>query len=213
FISTLCKVGSLASVLNVMDMYAPVFRRACPEPSEELVNLPRVLTTINIHLQFYATLDVLQSVITHRPMFFRYNLDILSPRDEELLHAEDGPGLRWLYGVPDRLMITFARINTFLEDFGSCVDAGGIRELEKEIASFAPVVCPSLRTDPILNIARVAVQESWRLAAYVYLHMALCGADSSDARVVKTQQKFMRLLETIQPRRNPDLFLVLPMLI
>ncbi|CAE6468863.1 unnamed protein product [Rhizoctonia solani] len=213
FISTLCRVGSLANVLNVMDMYAPIFRRACPEPGEELVNLPRVLTTINVHLQFYATLDVLQSVITHRPMFFRYDLDFISPHVEELLLAEDGPGLRWLYGIPDRLMIAFARMNTFLEDFGSCVDTGRIRELEKEIASFAPVVCSSTEIDPTLNIARVAVQESWKLAAHVYLYVALGGADSSDARVVKPQQKFMRLLETIRPRRNPDLFLVLPMLI
>ncbi|CAE6504633.1 unnamed protein product [Rhizoctonia solani] len=171
FISTLCRVGSFASVLNVMDLYSPIFRRACPEPGEVLVNLPRVLTTINIHLQFYATLDVLQSVLTHRPMFFRYDLDFLSPRDEELVNAEDGPGLRWLYGVPDRLMITLAKMNTLLEDFGCCVDAGRVRELEKEIEAFAPVIGSSAGTDPILNIGRVMVQESWRLAAYVYLYM------------------------------------------
>ncbi|KAH7345521.1 hypothetical protein B0J17DRAFT_640195 [Rhizoctonia solani] len=213
FISTLCRIGSLANVLNVMDLYAPVFRRACPEPGEILVNLPRVLTTINIHLQFYATLDVLQSVITHRPMFFRYTLDFLSPHDEELVNAEDGPGLRWLYGVPDRLMITLARMNILLEESGSCLNAERARKLEKEIEAFTPKVCAATGTDLTLNVGRVVVQESWRLAAYVYLYMGLCGADSSDARVINVQQKFMRLLETVRPRRNPDSFLVLPIVI
>ncbi|CAE6482951.1 unnamed protein product [Rhizoctonia solani] len=213
FISTLCRIGSLANVLNVMDMYAPVFRRACPEPGEALVNLPRVLTTINIHLQFYATLDVLQSVITHRPMFFRYALDYLLPQDEELINAEDGPGLRWLYGVPDRLMITLARMNTLLEEFGSCLEVGRVQDLENEIETFAPNVCTTDGTDLTLNVGRVVVQEGWRLAAYVYLYMGLCGADSSDRRVISAQQKFMRLLETIRPRRNPDSFLVLPIII
>ncbi|CEL61358.1 hypothetical protein RSOLAG1IB_09961 [Rhizoctonia solani AG-1 IB] len=43
--------------------------------------------------------------------------------------------------------------------------------------------------------------------------MGLCGADSSDARIIKVQRQFMSLLETVRPRRNPDSFLVLPMTI
>ncbi|KAJ1310628.1 hypothetical protein OPQ81_009157 [Rhizoctonia solani] len=194
FISTLCRVGSLASVLKVMDLYAPIFRRACPEPSEVLVNLPRVITTINVHLQFYATLDVLQS-------------------DEELLNAENGPGLRWLYGVPDPLMVTLARMNTLLEDFGGYLDVENVRELEKEIGNFVTAVHLSSMTDLTLNPGRVLVQESWRLAAYVYLYMGLCGVNCLDARVLKVQKMFMKLLETVSSRRNPDSFLVLPIVI
>ncbi|KAF8761920.1 hypothetical protein RHS01_01296 [Rhizoctonia solani] len=213
FISTLCIVGSLVSVLHVMDLYAPIFRRACPEPDDRLVNLPRTLTTITIHLQYFVTLDVLLSIITRRPMFFRYDLTFLSPEDEELLNMSDGPGLRWLYGVPDRLMVTLAKMNTFLEDFGSLLERDRVKELEEEIRAFNSIVLPNKGMDPSLGLARTVVQESWRLAAYVYLYMGLCGADSNDGRVVRVQRKFMRLLETIMPRRNPDAFLVLPMFI
>ncbi|KAH7345472.1 hypothetical protein B0J17DRAFT_640002 [Rhizoctonia solani] len=212
-ISIMCKVCSLASVLNTMDLCAPVFRRACPESGNEFVNLPRVLTGFDVHLKLYATMDVLLSAITHRPMFFRYNLDFLSQLDEELLNSDDGPGLRWLAGVPDRLIVTLAKMNTFLEDYGNRVDLGMVKIVEGEITACTAVFSSSSDLNPAPFLGRIVVQESWRLVAFIYLYMGLCGADSSDARVVNSQKKFMRLLESIKPRRNPDTFLVVPMMI
>ncbi|CCO35220.1 hypothetical protein BN14_09335 [Rhizoctonia solani AG-1 IB] len=121
-ISLMCKICPLASILNTMDLYAPIFRLACPEPGHEYVNLPGILTGFQVHLKLYATMDVLLSAVTHRPMFFRYDLDPASPQAEALLNAEDGPGLRWLAGVPDRLIVTLAKMNTLLEDHGNRVD-------------------------------------------------------------------------------------------
>ncbi|CAE6506013.1 unnamed protein product [Rhizoctonia solani] len=213
FMSALFKVGSLANVLNVMELYAPVFRRACPESNEELVNLPRRLTAMEIQLKYYAALDVLQSVITHRPMFFRYDLELLSHQEEMFIKLGNGPGLGWLYGISDRLMIALARINTLFEDFGNCVDPEVVQELEEEIAACEPIIYTSAEMDPTLNIGRIMVQEAWRLAANIYLYMALCGADSADARVVKIQKNGMKLLRSIKPRRNPDSFVVLPILV
>ncbi|CAE6350207.1 unnamed protein product [Rhizoctonia solani] len=213
FISTLFKVGSLANVLNTMELYAPVFRRACPESDDQLVNLPRRLTAMEVQLKYFSALDVLQSVTTHRPMFFRYNLDFLSPQEETFIKSGNGPGLRWLYGVPDRLMVVLARMNILFEDFGNRVDMETVRELEEEIGACEPVVCTGVEFDPALNLGRMVVQEAWRLAANIYLYMALCGADSTHPQVVQVQKKFMKFLRRINPCRNPDSFLVLPILI
>ncbi|CAE6478221.1 unnamed protein product [Rhizoctonia solani] len=190
FISIMIKICSLASVLNIMNLYAPVFRRACPESTEELVNLPRALTAPEIHLKLFATLDIVLGVVTNRPMFFRYNLEFPSSYEEELLNSENSPGLRWLYGVPDRLVVTLARMNTLLEDFGSYVDRETVQMLEKDIDVCKPAVA-STSMDPVMKLGRVVVQECWRLVAFIYLYMALCGADSTDARVVRIQKKFM----------------------
>ncbi|CAE6495350.1 unnamed protein product [Rhizoctonia solani] len=216
FISITSKVGSLANVLKIMDLYAPVFRRACPEPSDKFVNLPQKLTStglLDLNLKYYATFDVIQSVITHRPMFFRYNLDFISPQDEELLDAENGPGLRWLIGVPDRLVFVLGKMNNLFEDYGNHVDPGMVRELEEDIEACKPIIFSNQEDDPNLVLGRLVVQESWRLLGYVYLYMGLCGAESSDARVVKVQKMFMRLLSGVKPRRNPDSFLLFPMLV
>ncbi|CAE6449295.1 unnamed protein product [Rhizoctonia solani] len=179
-----------------------------------LVNLPRRLTAVEVNLKYFASYDVIQSMITHRPMLLRYDLDILSPQDEELLDADNRPGLRWSIGVPDRLIIALARINILLEDHGSCVDQKMVQELKTEITrACKPVDSSSPEDDPALMVGKITVQESWRLVGYVYLYMGLCGADSKDARVIKAQQQFMALLETVKPRRNPDMFLIIPMVI
>ncbi|KAG8727973.1 hypothetical protein FRC11_012055, partial [Ceratobasidium sp. 423] len=61
-ISITCKMGTLENVITLMDLYAPVSRRACPESSEKLVNLPWRLTTVDLDLKYYATFDVLPSI-------------------------------------------------------------------------------------------------------------------------------------------------------
>ncbi|CUA78539.1 hypothetical protein RSOLAG22IIIB_07148 [Rhizoctonia solani] len=199
-----------------MELYAPVFRRACPEPGDKLVNLPEKLVStglIDLNLKFYATFDVLQSVITHRPMFFRYDLEFFSSQYEALLDAENGPGLRFLFGIPDRLVFVLGKMNTLLEDHGNCLKPELVRELEDDIDACKPVASVGPEEAPNLLLARFVVQDSWRLAGYVYLYMGLCGADTSDVRVVKVQKMYMRLLGGIKASRNPDSFLLFPMII
>ncbi|KAJ1311918.1 hypothetical protein OPQ81_010378 [Rhizoctonia solani] len=145
-------------------------------------------------------------------MFFRYDLSVPSQQDEELLNADDGPGLRWLIGLPDKLLLVLARMNTLLENPGSHADRRVVRELEEDLGAFKPCISCVPGDDPVLVVGRLAVQESWRLAGYVYLYMGVCGGDSSDDRVVKVQKQFMQFLETLKPRRNPDSFLIFPML-
>ncbi|CAE6411632.1 unnamed protein product [Rhizoctonia solani] len=146
-------------------------------------------------------------------MLFRYDLDFLSPQHKDLLDADNGPGLRWLGGVPDRLVFILAKMNTLFEDHGHCLDSEIVQDLERDIEACKPVISSGAGEDPALAIGRVVVQQSWRLAGYVYLYMGLCGANSLDKRVVKVQKQFMRLLETVKPSRNPDSFLVFPMII
>ncbi|EUC55194.1 hypothetical protein RSOL_099360, partial [Rhizoctonia solani AG-3 Rhs1AP] len=81
--------------------------------------------------------------------------------------------------------------------------------LEEEIRSKRTIVAAGV--DPSLSMGWIVVQESWRLAALIYLFMALCGADPKDARVTKVHAKFIKLYTGVEARRIPDSFLVLPM--
>ncbi|ELU37931.1 hypothetical protein AG1IA_08040 [Rhizoctonia solani AG-1 IA] len=67
--------------------------------------------------------------------------------------------------------------------------------------------------EPMLRVARMVVQECWRYALLIYLYMVLCGANAYDPRVVRAQKCFMRLVGGIQPARNPDFYLISPMII
>ncbi|CAE6341409.1 unnamed protein product [Rhizoctonia solani] len=209
FIAISLKVFPLSMVVKSMEAVAPLFRRACPDPDDRQVNLPSLLSNINIGLEYYATLDIVLGAIISRPMNFRYDTTFPRGVHESIFNIENGPGLRWTNGIPDRLVITLARMNALLEDFGSTVDRSVIKELELEIEGFKTFAVAS--ADPNLAAARLVVQESWRQAAYIYLYMGLCGADSRDARVVKAQNMFMEMLMRTKPGRIPDSFLVLPL--
>ncbi|CAE6435965.1 unnamed protein product [Rhizoctonia solani] len=207
------KVGSLTYVLNTMNMCAPIFRRACPESSGELTNLSRILSAPDeIHIKMFASFDIIQSIITGRPMFFRYNLDFISPEVEKLMDADDGPGLRWAYGVPDRLIYVMAKMNTLHED-GTQLSPELVRALDDDIRRCSPVISSTSVTDPVIMLGRITVQEAWRHAAQIYLHMGLCGVDSSHEEVVRVQSKFMLLFRGTEARRNPDSFLILPLIL
>ncbi|KEP48677.1 fungal-specific transcription factor domain protein [Rhizoctonia solani 123E] len=209
FIAISLKVFPLAMVVKTMQAVAPLFRRACPDPDDRQVNLPNLLSNINIGLEYYATLDIVLGAIIHRPMNFRYDTTFPPGVHESIFNIENGPGLRWTNGIPDRLVITLARMNALLEDFGSAVDREVIQELELEIEGFKTFAVAS--ADPDLAAARLVVQESWRQAAYIYLYMGLCGADSNDARVINAHTTFMELWTRTKPGRIPDSFLVLPL--
>ncbi|KEP46455.1 putative fungal zn(2)-cys(6) binuclear cluster domain protein [Rhizoctonia solani 123E] len=108
--------------------------------SEELVNLRQCLTALDVQLKYYACSDVLQSLITHRPMFLRYTLDFLSPQADHIMKSNKGTGLMRMYGVPDQLMFTLAKMNGLFEDFRNRVEPETIQELKQELAACRPVV-------------------------------------------------------------------------
>ncbi|CAE6447635.1 unnamed protein product [Rhizoctonia solani] len=208
FISTVSvKVFPLSKVVRAMQVVAPILRRGCPDPMP--INLPNLLSNINVGIEYFAMLDVLLNAVISRPMNFRYDTSFVPGVYGSVFDLEQGPGPRWCYGVPDRLVIIFARVNALLEDFGLGEDMRVVRELEEEIKEVKPIVVAS--ADPSLAVGRLAVQESWRQAAYIYLYMGLCGANSHDARVIKAHDDFMEVFVRTKPGRIPDSFMVLPL--
>ncbi|CAE7193463.1 unnamed protein product, partial [Rhizoctonia solani] len=208
---TLVEVGPLSSVLRFMQLAAPIFRRACPGPLDGLVNLPDLFTTGSSDLRHYGHWDIIFGVLTGRPMFFRYAVNFTSEAPESLFLLAKAPDLRSVLGVPDRLSMTLARMNGLYEDFGSHVPSQIVNELEQEIEHIRLPSGPS--TEPPLSIRRATIQQCWFQAALIYLYMGLRAGYSTDAEVVKVQTRFIRILESVKPRRNTDLFLVFPMFI
>lgn len=149
---------------------APVFRRACPEPFSQLPNLPGILREPEIQRRHFAAVDVLLSVISARPMCFRY--DVACPLDffDHELPAEYG--LEWLHGIPDRFIVLLAWINGLMEDFlsGVAIDPECAAMLEEQLRSGSDM-CGFARLDPVLRVERIVLREYWRQAVLIYLYM------------------------------------------
>ncbi|CAE6434001.1 unnamed protein product, partial [Rhizoctonia solani] len=200
--------GSISTIVGLMEAASPVFRRACPEPLGQLVNLPNILLSPSINLRHYAETDIMTATLLARRMFLRYDI-LYTPQINELFAGQQA-GLHWLHGIPDQLIILLAWINMLHEDFGTNVDPLLVSQIEMEVERVK--VTPSTSDDPVYTIRRFAVQECWRLVVYVHLYVTLCGAHAEDPRVVKFVKRFMRFLGGIKPARTVDTFLSLPIM-
>ncbi|CAE6469908.1 unnamed protein product [Rhizoctonia solani] len=198
------QIGSLRTMFEMVAEAAPLFRSACPEAPHELIDLPAKLTHPDISLRHFATVDVILSVTSVRPMHFRYDTHL----DKEFQGRED-IGMQWFNGIPDELVLVLARINMFMSDHWVDVHPNVIADIEKQLKDFKST--PGRSPDAYLMVARLAVQECWRLAVLVYLYMYLCSADAKDPRVEKAQKSFMRVLDRTKPSRIPDVFLLAPL--
>ncbi|CAE6441981.1 unnamed protein product [Rhizoctonia solani] len=198
------QTDSLRSMIDVMTETASLFRSTCPEPAHELIDLSSKLTHTDICLRHFTLLDVLFSVTTLRPMLFRYNTHF----DKEFRDRED-VGMQWFNGIPGEFILIMARINMLLTDRWATVEPGVIAEIEQQLKDFKST--PGKSPDAYLMVARLAVQECWRLAVLVHLYMSLCGANAKDPRVEKAQRSFMRVLDRTKPSRTPDIFLLAPL--
>ncbi|KAG9082619.1 hypothetical protein FS749_006708 [Ceratobasidium sp. UAMH 11750] len=153
-------------------------------------------------------MDILLSLSTCQPMLFRYDVTPLSDLSEL---DQKSPGLQWMHGIPDQFLIMLARMNMLREDFAPNVDPWIAHELETQIINFEPILDRSISS--YLAIARLTVQESWRQAMLIYLYMGLCGANTHDSRVEKAVKEFISILAWVAPKRTPDAFMLVPMIV
>ncbi|KAJ1299899.1 hypothetical protein OPQ81_005018 [Rhizoctonia solani] len=203
----------LSSVIRLVEDTAPVFRSACPEPLTQLVSLPDLLLGPWVHLRYFVVTDVTLSITTGRPMFFRYDVEFSLDLCEKMAQRKANFGLTWMHGMPDELVLLFAWMNNLREEIqlGTPLRDEFVAQIEEDIKELR--IVPGDATDPMLKIARLVVQECWRQVAYIYLYMALCGANAQDLRVEKAVKAVMRLVNGTAPGRNPDAFLVVPAVI
>ncbi|KAF8752250.1 hypothetical protein RHS01_07980 [Rhizoctonia solani] len=141
----------LSNIVALMGC-APVFRRACPEPSDQLVNLPNILTSPGLNLQHFAATDVLISVATARPMFFKYDVKCTPQTYAQLLKGDYG--LRWLHGAPDHFIVLLAWINALYEEYGTNVDPMYIAEIENQVRSTDTKLGPVRSSADDLRVTR-----------------------------------------------------------
>ncbi|CUA71964.1 Valine--tRNA ligase [Rhizoctonia solani] len=203
------RVDSLSNILGFMQLVAPIFRRACPDPLDGLINLPTLFATTHPIFQQYIRMDAFLAMLTVRPMFFRYTFRFTTEAPESLFSRVEGSNSVCRFGISDRLIMMFAYMNGLFEDVGSYVPQHMTDELEQDIKRMKPVI--KVSTEPFLAIGRMVVQQAWFQAALIYLYMGLCGCDSTEARVVTVRSRFIKLLASTKPRRIIDSFLVLPL--
>ncbi|CEL61386.1 hypothetical protein RSOLAG1IB_09989 [Rhizoctonia solani AG-1 IB] len=155
----------IVECFHLLDNAALVFRRACSEPPGQPINLPRMIMDPNLNLQHFATADVMRSLITGKPTYFRYDVPFSLDLCNQMHQLRDTHSLQWLRGVPDEFILLFAWINNLCETPGASKNQELITWIEEIVPRIQIPV--SQIGDPLLRIAKAVAQESWR--SYVRL--------------------------------------------
>ncbi|CAE6494825.1 unnamed protein product [Rhizoctonia solani] len=188
---------------------APIFRRLCPEPPGAPINLPSLLQNPLRCLGHLAHIDIHFSIVADLPTLFRYEVPIPISRPSNLsrtvLTSQSDGILQWLYGIPDMLIMVFAKMKSLRQD-GPIQNEETIALLEQELRELRPY--SGLSSERFLNLMRSVVQECWRQAAFIYLYMAVCGDPSGTSRVKQALKRYLKLMHAIKPGRLPDEFLL-----
>ncbi|CAE6455413.1 unnamed protein product [Rhizoctonia solani] len=207
-------VSPLSDVVTLREEAAPIFQQLCPTLADASISLPQLLAHPLFCLRQYAHVDILFSVVMDMPMLFRYNTAI--PDGEvpssygSRLDDSGGSGVQWLQGVPDQLILLFAKLKSIRDD-GLKPSSEIIECYEHEIRDHQSFKSSS--PDSLLVIMRFAVQECWRHVAYIYLYMAICGDSADTPRVKEVVKRFLKILHGIKPGRLPDEFLIMNLIL
>ncbi|KAH7345559.1 hypothetical protein B0J17DRAFT_702920 [Rhizoctonia solani] len=193
---------------------APIFRQLCPEPPNAPINLPSLLENPVGCLRQYAGMSVIFSVLSDTPTLFRFEVPIPGNQSSNLYPSllgtqEDGI-VQWLYGIPNQIILLFAKIKELQQD-GLAPNGETVASLERDIHEIPPFTGSS--SDRFLAVMRSVVQECWRQAAFVYLYMVVGGDTSDTPRVKDAFKRFMKLLNGTRPGRLPDEFVTSPLIL
>lgn len=136
-------------------------------------------------IRAFALVDSVTALAFGIPPLLHYETTI-----KEVEHDEGSRLIEWVHGVPEDILVLLARINAWrasrwiespvVEAEGSVGSPGGVveglgldeeewRVVERLLNGWTPTI---EQIDGSFNsITRLAIQESWRQAAFIYLYM------------------------------------------
>ncbi|KDN39787.1 hypothetical protein RSAG8_08579, partial [Rhizoctonia solani AG-8 WAC10335] len=152
------------------------------------VSFPRTFGTPQQELKRFAMFDTIATLVLGVPPLVEYEYD-----------GECDPashGLECIHGVPVLLVEIISQVNSWRA--GSRVPLDDWKTLEKRVVSWqAQPPIEEGGEAAIENVARLAVQESWRQVALIYIYMGMCGVSSHDVRVQASTRQIIQLGEVV----------------
>ncbi|CAE6502657.1 unnamed protein product [Rhizoctonia solani] len=162
---------------------------------DSAISISHALNPKRHEMSMFVLVDVILALAFGTPPLLNY--------DTTIHESEFGRGtynfLEQVYSCPLILLILLARINLAriarLTNQRS-LNPGDILKVEECVRSWSPTL--DYTETPPESIARLAIQECWRLATLIYAYLGMCGADSADERVQPLVSQMAQLTDTIE---------------
>ncbi|CAE6365170.1 unnamed protein product [Rhizoctonia solani] len=151
------------------------------------VSFPRTLGIPQQELNTFILYDAATAFALGVPSLVEYGYD-----------GECDPtshGYQCVHGVPVPLVEIISQVNSWRT--GSRASLYDWRTLEGRAMAWQAQPLPIEDEDMKVNVARLAVQESWRYVTLVYLYMGMCDLSSHDPRVRASIARIVELEQSV----------------
>ncbi|CAE7222373.1 unnamed protein product [Rhizoctonia solani] len=152
--------------------------------------------------------DTLIALILGVPPLLHY--DTTAPWSDE----QSNRVIELIYGIPIEVLYLLAKINArrVARLMGDMVQSQNEwRDIERSLKNGSSTIDHT--DDPIKDITRFAVQETWRQATLIYCYMGVKDVNSADPRVEAAVQQVVQLGSTIEPGSALELHTLIPCVI
>lgn len=129
------------------------------------VSLAHTIAAKPFELCRFVFMDALSSLLLGVPPLVEY--DTSSPTFE----TDPTHPLEWVHGCPAALIVAIVKINIWRSQGHSNLNADKAKEIETDIQGWYPKCDYGKLDNSWQLVARLAIQEGWRHAALIYLHM------------------------------------------
>ncbi|KAH7338110.1 fungal-specific transcription factor domain-containing protein [Rhizoctonia solani] len=200
--------GRLSDYYSHGILTVPLVKAIMGAETLDLLNI-RGIDMFNVN--FWAWCDILDSMATSRPTWFKYESDLdraVQPGTEESGASED-KGIEWIYGCPNIIAVILARTSSLRHAKLSVEEkrSQGIG-LEQLIKSWQ--LRPLGAKESLLRVTRMGTQEVWRHAGILYVHHAILKSNSNHLVIRDSVKSIIKIASTLKPGGNPDSFLAVP---
>ncbi|CUA73180.1 hypothetical protein RSOLAG22IIIB_05181 [Rhizoctonia solani] len=158
------------------------------------VPLLSVLTIGSHELAYFALIDCTFAMAFGLPHLVEYDTTVYPSPRSSLSH-------QWAHGAPTEFQVVLAQINACRDQSPAAPDW---RDVERWLLEWQSRPGEHTFSESWMMVAWYAVQESWRLALLVYLHLAVCGVPSDDQRIQSYVKQMLQVIGTVRPRESED---------
>ncbi|KAJ1305586.1 hypothetical protein OPQ81_000583 [Rhizoctonia solani] len=154
-----------------------------------VVSFPRALSAPRYELRRFIVYDTVASLLLGVPPLVEYGYD--GECDSSSY------GFEWVHGIPARIIEVISQINSRRASSQSRLVSW--QALEARVLAWqTPFAAPDDGfTTENTDTERLAVQESWRYLALIYIYMGVCKVSSHDSRVQASVRRIFELGEMV----------------
>ncbi|CAE6478741.1 unnamed protein product [Rhizoctonia solani] len=206
-------VSGIAFGYSLFQQSAPTFLRLAALDSDLWSDNSTILISKAIRSWYevsrFVAHDTLIAFILGVPPLLHYETSTPWSGDEQSNHI-----IELSYGIPTEVLCHLAKINAWRASrlMGETIQSqNGWRDMEALLKNGSSAIDHT--DDPIKDIARFAIQETWRQVTLIYFYMGMRDVNSADPRVEAAVQQVVQLGNTIEPGSALELHTLIPCVI